>query len=180
MGLSRCGEKRILQTKPNSVFAHRVSPWPGGKLKTERTAYLLSSFREPHCLLDTMNGFVGRSREPRVILRRLKGQELHAVGQVGRLADLCNELKVVHALAYRHIKLVCVNHASKRTAATLTPGRLSQQIFVLTEQHPTQFRGAVEQLGVGEPRCTIGLAVNTSTPRSRSAAATARRTCTSK
>ena len=65
-----------------------------------------------------------------------KGQMLHPVVKVLRVAGFGNDFQIIDALAYRHAQLMGINDAGKESPRPLARGRLGEQVFVSGKQHP--------------------------------------------
>ena len=87
----------------------------------------------------------------------LQRQIFYAIGELSKSCRLGQNLQIVDGPPDGDAKLVSVDDASKGLPASLSPGRLGQQVFVLTEKYSTQRRGSVEEVRVFQPRRSIKL-----------------------
>ncbi|CAN5555964.1 hypothetical protein BH24ACT18_BH24ACT18_04360 [soil metagenome] len=69
-------------------------------------------------------------------------------GQIIEFACFRDDFQITHAIANGHAKLVRVDHATKRLPSPLAVRRFLEQVVVLREEHPAQFRCAVQQFGI--------------------------------
>ena len=74
-----------------------------------------------------------------------------AVCEIGRLADVRDQLQIGDAPPERHVQLVRVNHPGKRETHALSADRFSEEVGISREKCASMRRGAVEKLGIIQP-----------------------------
>ncbi len=82
---------------------------------------------------------------------------LNAVHEIFRFGTFRNEFEVLNTAANGDTELMRVNQSCEILAAVLTFCGFGQKIFVPAEHHTAKFTGAVQQVGIVEPRGAIGL-----------------------
>ena len=85
-------------------------------------------------------------------------------GQVKHLASLVcvgshfgDEFQVGDALADRHPMLVCIHDRGEPLSVFLTGRGLAKQVVIASEEKSVQFEGTIQQSGIFELACSIGL-----------------------
>lgn len=90
-------------------------------------------------------------------LIRSEGQEFDPVREILRGTTLGEHLQIGHALPDGNRQWVGVNNPREVAPEALAQGGLGEQVLVLTEKHPAQLGGTIQQFRVRQARRTIHL-----------------------